>query len=379
MSLDMEDSYIKKIDELIRTGNTHAYDKIRELFIGTAGMPIDKIISLGKIPLKIFKARVNEMHYLLQALKIYGRERDAGVDVTVFDHGNNLQDIIDVMNQIRFIFWESLFLGINTDYILKTYVDSNNISREMLLFLSNTANLPNYEEGFVKEEHHLLDENSKHHAGKSVAFILCVNNETYMNEALYFISCLKVPCGCDVNVFTINEAHSMTAGYNEGMKASDAKYKVYLHQDVFIVNPYFIYEILDLFDNPDIGMIGMVGTPRLPEDKVMIFSKRIGKIYGADPYSTSISEFEKVEGKYQSVEAVDGLLIATQYDIPWREDLFDKWDMYDLSQSLEFHRAGYDVVVPDMDFPWCLHDDGFLNLVNYYDELEKAKQEYYSI
>ncbi|MDE6024653.1 MAG: glycosyltransferase family protein [Lachnospiraceae bacterium] len=249
----------------------------------------------------------------------------------------------------------------------------------MILFLSDTASLPNYGEGLITPKLNLSDVNSKRHAGKSVAFILCVNNESYMNEALYFISCLKVPYGCDVNVFTICDAQSMTSGYNEGMRASDAKYKVYLHQDVFIVNPYFIYEILDLFDNPNIGMIGMVGTPKLPEDKVMIFSKRIGKIYGADPYSTSISEFEKVEGKYQSVEAVDGLLIATQYDIPWREDLFDKWDMYDLSQSLEFHRAGYDVVVPNMDVPWCLHDDGFLNLVNYYEELDKAKNEYYGI
>ena len=66
------------------------------------------------------------------------------------------------------------------------------------------------------------------------------------------------------------------------------------------------------------------------------------------------------------MEALDGLLMATQYDVPWREDLFTKWDFYDISQSQEFLRAGYKVVVPNQEEPWCIHDDGFFNLKNYY-------------
>ena len=30
------------------------------------------------------------------------------------------------------------------------------------------------------------------------------------------------------------------------------------------------------------------------------------------------------------VEAIDGLLMATQYDIPWREYLFYMWVFYDV-------------------------------------------------
>ncbi len=55
---------------------------------------------------------------------------------------------------------------------------------------------------------------------------------------------------------------------------------------------------------------------------------------------------------------IDGMLMATQYDLPWREDLFMRWDSYDASQSQEFIRHGYQVVVPAMDHPWCLHDCG---------------------
>ena len=38
----------------------------------------------------------------------------------------------------------------------------------------------------------------------------------------------------------------------------------------------------------------------------------------------------------KSVAAADGLLLATQYDIDWREDLFENWHFYDISQCMEF-------------------------------------------
>ena len=65
------------------------------------------------------------------------------------------------------------------------------------------------------------------------------------------------------------------------------------------------------------------------------------------------------------VEAVDGLLMVTKEDLPWREDLFDGWDFYDVSQSFEFRKKGYRVVVPEQKKPWCAHDDGTMNLWSY--------------
>ena len=61
-------------------------------------------------------------------------------------------------------------------------------------------------------------------------------------------------------------------------------------------------------------------------------------------------------GKFQELEAVDGLLIATQYDIPWREDILTGWHMYDTAMCMEMRRAGYKVAVPNQeeDF-WCIH------------------------
>ena len=59
------------------------------------------------------------------------------------------------------------------------------------------------------------------------------------------------------------------------------------------------------------------------------------------------------------------MLIATQYDIAWREDLFINFDFYDVSQGLEFKKRGFRVVVPYQTKPWIMHDCGFPKLDKY--------------
>lgn len=209
-------------------------------------------------------------------------------------------------------------------------------------------------------------------------FIICSNDQLYTQECIYYINHLNVPEGYGVDVLTIEEAHSMTAGYNEGMHYSDAKYKVYLHQDVFIINRDFIQNCLRIFQSDEgIGMIGNVGVEKMPRTGIMWDSNRFGKLYESHNYETVLLSNDIRNGKdYMEVEAVDGFLMVTQYDISWREDLFDRWDFYDASQSMEFIRHGYKVVVPHMDEPWCLHDCGFVNLGNYEEERKKFVKEY---
>lgn len=80
--------------------------------------------------------------------------------------------------------------------------------------------------------------------------------------------------------------------------------------------------------------------------------------------------------KDQTVDAVDGLLMMTQYDLPWREDLFSDFDFYDVSQAFEFRRAGYEIVVPYQEDPWVVHDCGFAKLTNYDRNRKICMEEY---
>ena len=70
---------------------------------------------------------------------------------------------------------------------------------------------------------------------KKICFIMCVNNDAYEQEQMRYLNRLVVPEGYEMDILSVRDALSMTSGYNEGMRVSDAKYKIYMHQDVFIV------------------------------------------------------------------------------------------------------------------------------------------------
>ncbi len=210
-----------------------------------------------------------------------------------------------------------------------------------------------------------------------IAFIMCTNDGLYEQECISYIERLKLPLGFTREILTIRGAASMTVGYNQAMKESQAKYKVYLHQDVFIVHLDFVEKILELFREPEIGMVGMVGNLEIDKRAALWQGNRVGMLHSNSVYFADSYLFGKIEGRYQEVQAVDGLLMATQYDVPWREDIFKKWDFYDVSQCMEFRRRGYRIVVPHMEYPWCIHDDGILNLDNYYGERDIFINEYF--
>ena len=92
-------------------------------------------------------------------------------------------------------------------------------------------------------------------------FISCVNDDFFYDECQLYLQHLNFPQGMCGEIVAVRDAKSMTAGYQAAMEASDAKYKIYLHQDVFVVNKNILHELLMLFrHNPRIGMIGVAGA-----------------------------------------------------------------------------------------------------------------------
>ena len=102
---------------------------------------------------------------------------------------------------------------------------------------------------------------------KKIAFIICADNSQYYEECVRYIQELHVPEGYCTDILCIQEADSMAQGYNGGMNASDAKYKVYIQQNTFILNRDFLNDMLRIFaGDAKIGMLGVLGAEKLPED-----------------------------------------------------------------------------------------------------------------
>ena len=213
-----------------------------------------------------------------------------------------------------------------------------------------------------------------------IAFITCVNDEEKYEECLLYLRHLRLPGGMTAEYIPMRGAASMAAGYNAAMRSSDARLKVYLHQDVLVVNKDFVRDIQEIFADGSIGMIGVVGCRSLPASGIWWDGMRCyGRVlHACEPESVVDSEMQEPEGPYVEVEAADGLLLATQYDIPWREELFRGWHFYDTSQCMEFARRGKKVVVPNQtaDF-WCVHCPVEKPLAPEYKEWQKVfLQEY---
>ncbi len=201
---------------------------------------------------------------------------------------------------------------------------------------------------------------------KTFCFIICTNNDILAQECQRYIERLWIPEGFNIDILTIREADSLASAYNAAMDESNAKYKVYLHQDLFIVNRWFLFNVLDIFAlSDDISLIGLAGTFRLPENGIMWRGRRFGK-HEPDKNDCEILNERLQNGKCFDAVAVDGAIIVTSKDIRWREDIFDGFDFYDVSECFEHRRAGFKVVIPSQNYPWCIHDDGFwMNLYNY--------------
>lgn len=202
---------------------------------------------------------------------------------------------------------------------------------------------------------------------RKIAFIIAVNNRTVFEECRKYLERLVLPEGFRMEIIPVEGAASMTAAYNEGMGQSDAKYKVYIHQDVFLIDVNCIQAMVRIFEeNAEIGMLGVLGGTKLPKNGIAFNMWNAGRTRADNASRCMDLELSRAEGKdFEYVEAVDGMFMATQYDVEWREDLFREWDFYDISQAFEFRRKGYNVAVARQEKTWCLHDCGLSKLERY--------------
>ncbi len=166
----------------------------------------------------------------------------------------------------------------------------------------------------------------------------------------------------------------MAEGYQRAMEASTARYKIYLHQDVYLVHKGLLHELLVLFETyPRLGMVGANGATQLPASglwwvnnaphsygRVWVYVTMANLLTGIPLSPTAYRRrlrfirMQSFVGDYLPAVVVDGQLIATQYDLPWRNSI-GGFHVYDQVQSLEFIKAGLEVGIARQETVWCFH------------------------
>ena len=93
-------------------------------------------------------------------------------------------------------------------------------------------------------------------------------------------------------------------------------------------------------------MLGIMGTTTIPQSGrwwkgssdtfvMSLYQNAVLNILESISHST--------DKDFVETDCIDGIFMATSYDVPWREDIFDGWHFYDISQCYEFHRKGLTV------------------------------------
>lgn len=192
-------------------------------------------------------------------------------------------------------------------------------------------------------------------------FMICANDERYLEECLWYVEGLFVPEGYETEKIVVRGAQSMTGGYNEAMRQTDAKYRIYMHQDVLLVKRDLLSELLEVFQDRSVGMVGIMGKKEFMASAEYSRNWDAGAAEVFNGTNTFYVNHPLQEKGWVDVEAADGMFLATQYDLPWDEEGFGGWDFYDISQSLRFRKAGYRIAVPCVENPgdvWIFHDSG---------------------
>ncbi len=203
------------------------------------------------------------------------------------------------------------------------------------------------------------------------AFITCVDDETQYDICLRYVEALQIPSGYAMEKIAVFGATSMAEGYQRAMEASTARYKIYIHQDAYLVHRALLSELVNLFRTyPRLGMVGVTGGTRLPASVLFSMNNPFHS-YGREwdyrrpggpssllgPANRRRLHFTRLRsfvGDYLPAVAVDGFFMATQYDIPWIHPQFG-FDLYDQVQALEFIKAGLEVGVARQETIWCVH------------------------
>lgn len=198
-----------------------------------------------------------------------------------------------------------------------------------------------------------------------ICIVINVTEQDKYDITMRSLQTINVPQGKKIEICEIFDAANIGAAYNQAIIGSNAKYKIYIQEGVEILNKNLLSELLDLFESEyRAGIVGMSGSEYIPVDTNIYKTK---KYYGAICSNKENIAYKEVDAGAKIVDGLDGLFIATQYDIPWREDKFSSLYYLTLAQCTEFRQNGYSPMVVQQDAPWigfgtCLeyreHDDG---------------------
>jgi len=189
---------------------------------------------------------------------------------------------------------------------------------------------------------------------KGIAILVWKRNEEHYANCIEGLRQLQYPAEYDIEVYTLTEQDTFTKQCNSVLAQTDAKYKIYLSDEMRITAPTFVQDMLDIFADPSIGMIGFLGSAEMPlSANIMDAPHKYGSVFiPADGVLEEMRFGEGTADVIADVRAILPSLFVTQYDVPWDANYTGQYYAVQ-EQCRNFTRRGYRVVVPIVETPFC--------------------------
>ena len=176
------------------------------------------------------------------------------------------------------------------------------------------------------------------------AFVVMKSSEESIKLCLEAIEKIDVPENMYCDVIVVENASSKGVAYNEGMRQSDAKYKIYIDDSVVALDKYILHDFRRFFlIHANVGLVGLVGSAILSDGGY----KACKKIYGKYLYKNALNKIEQhlyIHPLFaQKVSCIDSMFMVTCEDHLWDEAVGDLF--LGAAHACKFKSTGRDVCV----------------------------------
>tara|TARA_B100000614_G_C14476671_1_gene464892 strand:- start:438 stop:1085 length:648 start_codon:yes stop_codon:yes gene_type:complete len=185
-----------------------------------------------------------------------------------------------------------------------------------------------------------------------ISVIICCNNQQQYDDfcypALYRTNQLLKSLGQEeLDIQLIYDAPSIFIGNNEGIRKAHFPIKVFMHQDVNLLQTSWLMKIVRAFaEYPEYGLLGFCGTRKLPSTGFWWEEGKqhlLGELYSGE--EKKLWSLNPVKGLTQA-ECIDSYFMATNREVYFDEDL-PGFHLVDMDYSKTFTALGYQIgVVP---------------------------------
>jgi GT2 family glycosyltransferase len=182
-----------------------------------------------------------------------------------------------------------------------------------------------------------------------ISVVICSTDEAKFSAVLNMYA--QLLDGYPFEIIHIPDAKGICEGYNRGVSLSRGQIILFSHDDITIHCENFRSRLLSHMDHCDV--LGIAGTDRLCNGNWIVaglphlFGQVIHDRTDTDKFRSVI--YAAPKRRIPNIQAIDGALFCCRREvaqrIPFDQETFPGYHMYDLDFSFRAHLAGYKVAV----------------------------------